>query len=180
MFERLNYKRKNQLLLAASVLFLLLCYFLAFKGTWALYSEVQELETQIKLANGAPQKVAIMESRLAELDRLPGLKQNADTSIQQELLGVVTEYCQKTGTILREFPKTLVSEEGDYRVETNVFTVEGGFSKLLELVYLLEQKNRLGKIASVQYNSKRDVRTKALSLTASVYLQNIKKANHEK
>ena len=180
MFENLSYKRKNRLLFGAAGLFLFLSYWMAFKSTFTLCSEVRDLEAQIELANDAPQKVAILQSRLAELDMLPGIKQNADTSIQQELLGIVTGYCKGSGIVLREFPRTLVSEEGEYRVETNVFTVEGGFSKLLQLVYLLEQKNRLGKIASVQYNAKKDVRTKMLSLTASVYVQNIKKINNEK
>ena len=180
MPDNLTYKKKNQLMGIASVLLLFLFYWVDFADTIALHSEVNVLEKQIQLANDAPQRVVLMQNKLAELDLLPGLKQNADTSIQQELLGIVTGYCQKNGIVLREFPKTIVSQEGDYRVETNIFTVEGGFTKLLQLVYSLEQKNRIGKVASVLYNSKKDIRTKTLSLTASVYLQNIKKAHHEK
>ena len=180
MIKNLTYKKRNQLLLIASAVFLLVCYWLAFKSTFVLHNEVNELEQQILLAKDVPQKLSVMQNKLGELDVLPGLKQNTDTSIQQELLGIVTGYCQKSGILLREFPKTMSSDEGDYRVETNVFVVEGGFVKLLELVYLLEQKSRVGKVASVLYSSKKDIRTKTLSLTATIYLQNIKKIRDEK
>lgn len=180
MMSGLTYKKKNQLLLIISAVFLLISYWLAFKDTFALYSEAVDFESQVKSVNDVPQKLAAMQGKLAELDILSGLKQNADTGIQQELLGIVTGYCQKSGILLREFPKTNFYDEGDYRVETNIFVVEGGFVKLLELVYLLEQKNRVGKIASVSYNSKKDIRIKMFSLTATIYLQNIKKIQDEK
>ncbi len=174
-----NYKKKNQLLLIGSVLFLFICYWFSFKDTIGLWSEVQELEHKMIVAKDAPQKVAIMQDKLASMNMLTGIKQSTDSEIEQELLGVVTSYCKSSGVVLRDFPKTLVSSEGDFRIETNVFTIEGGYAKLLALVYLLEQKSKIGKVSSVQYISKKDLRTKALTLTATIYLQNIKKNTNE-
>ena len=144
-----TYKKKNQLLLIASAVFLLICYWLAFKSTFVLYSEVNQLEQQALLSKEVDQKLSVMQNKLRELDALPGLKQSTDTSMQQKLLGIVTSYCQRSGVLLREFPKTISFEEGEYVLEMNVFVAEGNFSKLLELVYLIEQKSRVGKVASV-------------------------------
>ena len=58
--------------------------------------------------------------------------------------------------------------------------IGGNFSTLINLVYLLEQKYNLGKIASVNYQLKKDFKTKEMQLTATIFLQNIKKKNHEK
>ena len=179
MFKNLTYKKKNQFLAAASLVVLVCFYRFDVNTTVALHRQVNELAGQIEIAKDAPQKVGLMEVKLGQMDLLSGLKHNSDTSIQQELLGVVTGYCQQNAVVLRGFPKTMVSEAEGFRVETNVFTAEGGFTKLLELVYLLEQKNRVGKVASVLYNTKKEVTTRSLSLTAAVYLQNIKKVKNE-
>ncbi len=115
--------------------------------------------------------------QMMSIDHVLGTSQRADTNVQQQLLGIVTDYCQKRDVVLREFPKTIQKTQEDYLVETNIFTVEGDFIKLLELVYLLEQKSRIGKIASVNFLSKKDFKTKSLALTATIYLQNVKKVS---
>ena len=115
-----------------------------------------------------------------ELNQILGGKQLTDTNTQQALLNVIANYCRDNKTVLREFPKAISKEKNDFVVETNFFTVEGDFVKLLSLVYLLEQKERIGRIASVFFQSKRDVRTKALSLSATIYVQNVKKIANDK
>ena len=74
MMSGLTYKKKNQLLLIISAVFLLISYWLAFKDTFALYSEAVDFESQVKSVNDVPQKLAAMQGKLAELDILSGLK----------------------------------------------------------------------------------------------------------
>ncbi len=179
MFKNLTYKKKNQLLLAGAILFAVMMYSFAIKRTVVVYRECNVLEAQMKLAHDAPLKAAMLERKLAEMDHLPGEQQKGDVNVQQNLLGVITNYCQNNNVILREFPKTIQTEEKDLLVETNVFVIEGGFSKLLQFVYLLEQKNKIGRIASVQFQTKRDYKTKTLSLTAMIYVQSIKKSERD-
>lgn len=177
MFKNLTYKQKNRFLLIGIVLLAFLAYRMAFRNTISVYDEINSLEEQMKLADNAPQKAAGLQTRLEGMDQLLGRSQRSDTSVQQTLLGVVTDYCQKNSIILREFPRTIRKTEGEYQIETNFFIVEGGFIKLLELVYLLEQKNRTGKVASLNFISKKDFKTKVLNLTATIYVQNVKKVS---
>ncbi len=167
------------MLLIAAILFAVIIYSFAIKKTVLLYKEYSNLETQLKLAEDAPVRAIALEQKLAEMDHLLGDRQKEDANVQQTLLGVITNYCQNNNAILREFPKTIHAEEKDFLMETNVFVIEGGFSKLLRFVYLLEQKNKIGRIASLQFQTKRDYKTKSLSLTAMIYVQSIKKNTNE-
>lgn len=52
--------------------------------------------------------------------------------------------------------------------------MEGTFHKLLRLVYELEQKHRVGRIAGVKFFSEENRKTKELRLQAQIYVQNFK------
>jgi hypothetical protein len=175
MLNNLTYKKKNQLLLVGAILFLFIAYYLAFGRTISLYRECSTMEDQLLSLSDAPNQSAILQAKLTQLDQTLGGRQLADTNTQQALLNVVSNYCKSNDALLREFPKAVSKQENEYIVETNVFTVEGNFMKLLQLVYLLEQKERIGKLASVLFQSKQDARTKVLALTATIYVQNVKK-----
>lgn len=182
MFNGLTYKKKNKYLAVGVILFAIFSYKMAFQNTIAVYQNVQSLEEQLRQAEDAPQKVNALRQQMMSIDQVLGkggaettLSAKSDTNVQQKLLGIVTDYCSKGDVVLREFPKTMQKTQDDYLVETNVFTVEGGFTKLLGLIYSLEQKSRIGKIASVNFLSKKDFKTKSLTLTSTIYLQNVKK-----
>lgn len=175
MFKNLTYKKKNQLLLIGTVLFLLIAYYLAFGKTISLYRDCSSMKEQLAAVADEPNRAVSLQKKLSELDLKLGGRQLSDTNTQQVLLNVITNYCRDNKTVLREFPRATSKPESDYLVETNFFTVEGSFVKLLELVYLLEQKERIGRLASVLFMAKQDVRTKVLSLTATIYVQNVKK-----
>lgn len=179
MLQGWTYKQKTRAVLIAGAIFLVLAYMLSIRKTIAVYREASLLESQSELAANAPTKAVELEKRLAEIDNLLGMQPRAG-NVQQALLGVITGYCKEHNTVLREFPKTVYNEEKDFMVETNVFTVEGNFFELLKLVYLLEQENRIGKISSARFFVKKDLKTHTTGLNATIYLQNIKKPEHEK
>lgn len=174
MFKNLTYKKKNQLLIIASVLILYLIYAFAISKTIASYDEYNKAKSQIELAANAPTMTAQLEKQLLQMDSKIGKQNLNGQNTEQALLELITNYCQNNHAVLREFPETTVAKQGDLFIETNLFVVEGEFSSLINLVYILEQKNKLGKIASVRYQLKRDFKTKDMALTAAIYLQNVK------
>lgn len=175
MFKTLSYKKRNKLLLIAASFLAVVVYFLAIKKSIVVIKQYRALKEQLQIASDAPQKAAELQKKLAELDHVLEQQQQTTTSVQETLLGFITNYCQNNNLILREFPKTIHVNEKDFLIETNVFTVEGGFLKILPMIYLLEQKNKIGKIASVNFQTKKDFKTKNTALTATVYLQNVSK-----
>lgn len=179
MLRNLTYKKKNQLLIIVSVLALYLIYVFAVKKTIAAYSEYNTAEKQIELAVNAPAMAAQLQSQLLQMDSKIGKQNLNGQNTEQALLELITNYCQNNHAVLREFPETTIAKQGDLFIETNQFVVEGEFASLIKLVYILEQKNKLGKIASVRYQLKKDLKTKEMALTAAIYLQNVKQ-KHEK
>lgn len=179
MLKNLTYKKKNQLLLVVAVFTLYLIYVFAIKKTITSYNEFNKAESQIELAANAPLMAAQLEKKLLQMDSKIGKQNINGQNTEQALLELITNYCQNNHAILREFPETTVAQQGNLFIETNLFVVEGDFASLITLVYLLEQKNKLGKIASVRYQLKKDFKTKEMALTAAIYLQNVKQ-QHEK
>ena len=178
MLSGLTYKKKNGLLLICTVLVLIMVYSLAIKRTFAIYELSEASEEKIEQAKDAPLMIMKLKKELQEMDQRIGKNKNQINN-EQQLLELVTGYCQSNHSILREFPKGTLAEKGNLLIETNHFTVQGSFSMLLKLVYELEQKEALGKVASVRYQLKKDIQTKELALTVSVYIQNVKKKTNE-
>jgi len=175
-----SYKKKNQFLLIGAILLYLLLYNFTFKDTIEVYSNVQNTESQVELASNASMMVAQLEKQVIQIDAKIGNQNKEGIDVAQSLLELVTNYCQTNHAVLREFPKSILANQDDLSIETNVFVVEGNFATLINLVYLFEQKNKLGQIASVHYQFKKDILTKKTALTATIYLQNIKKRQNEK
>ena len=180
MFKTLTYKRKNQLLIAGMIGTFLLVYVFAIKKTITAYTDYSSAKVKVELAENAPAIAAQLQKQLMQIDAKIGSTDTTKQKAGEPLLELVTNYCQDHQAVLREFPQTTATAQGDMIVETNRFVIEGNFATLINLVYILEQKNKLGKIASVKYALQKDFKSKEMLLTATVFLQNVKKGNHEK
>ena len=180
MLNNLTYKKKNLLLIISILLAVFIVYVFGIKKTINAYSVYSDAKNKMELAANAPVMAAQLEKELMQMDEKIGNHNTREQNTSEALLGLITTYCQNNHAVLREFPKTTVAPEGDMLIETNQFMVGGDFSTLINLVYILEQKNKLGKVASVNYQLKKDFKTKEMLLTATVFLQNIKKKQHEK
>jgi hypothetical protein len=142
--------------------------------------QFSENKVKMEQAANAPEMAAQLEKELIHMDAKIGNHHTKNPNVDEALLSLITDYCQSHHAVLREFPETTYAEDGELEVETNQFMIGGNFATLINLVYLLEQKYNLGKVIAVNYQLKKDFKTKELQLTARVFLQNIKKKSHEK
>ena len=173
-------KNKNTILLLGALIFAIVVYFLAIKKTIVLYSQCNWHTKQLLQASNAPEKIAMLEEKLLSLDNAIGTSNLSEDSKEHSLLGIVSSYCQENGTVLKEFPKAISTQEKNILVETHVFMIQGGFIKLLKLVYCLEEKYKFGKLASLKFEKKKDHESQNTLLTATLYLRNVKKISNEK
>jgi hypothetical protein len=174
VLKSLSYGKKNRLLVISGGILLLLVYVFSIQRTIEAYREVSALEVQAGMAANAPAEAGKLEKQIERMNELAGVS-NGSADVQQELLGMITGYCQQNGTALREFPETVRNEENDLTIETSMFTVEGRFSELLKLEWLLEREKGTGKISSARFFSRKDPKTKTIALNVTIYLQNIKR-----
>lgn len=175
MLKRIPYKKKNQLLLVVSLIFMVICYYLAIENTLNLRAQCSEIKEELSIAAKAPIKIAELEQQLKSIEGVIGNQAREGIDPQQQLLQFVSHYCEEQQIILRDFPQPNSVEEDDYAIETNIFAVRGDFLKLLKMTYALEQDMRIGKVVAVTYRAKKNLRAKRLELIATIYLQNVRK-----
>ena len=172
MLKGLSYKIKNRLLVSAFIVMLVISYEFAVSKTIDMSNECNKIEQQITTAGDSPEQIKQLEKEKQHLYEMMG-KEISNNELQQSLLSAVTNYCNDRGTTLEYFPKPIISNNGNLNLETNIFTVEGSFNKLLQFQYLLERKYKMGKIASVLYKAKRNYDTKKYTLIITIYIQNL-------
>lgn len=181
MFKKLTYKVKLRLLLAGSLLSLWVFYTSFVADSFDLYEQQSSLKDSLKTLENAPEQLNLLSSKLKRLEKKAGLSSKTDvTDIQQSLLGITTKYCNENNCIIRSIPSISATKEKDISVETHIFSIEGSYKNLLQLVYLLEQKYQVGKVSSVLFRAETDNKSKKRFLQATYFIQHISKVKDEK
>lgn len=172
MWEKLSYSNRTYLLIGGYVLCLLLIYQIAIKGTVKAGNECGKLERKLIMAENAPRQIAVLEKRINELDAFVNSATRSETERHELLLATVSNYCQINRLVLKRFPITHRFSKHNYIIYTDIITIEGGFIQLLKLLNNIELNKRLGKIASVDFNSWLDKKNKHYKLNMTIYVQN--------
>jgi len=176
MLNKLTYKHKLRIALALGLIFAMLLFKLPIEKTITCISETKKLTQELEQASDAPMRAALLQKQLSVIEQALGKRSTGTEPVKDEnLLEIITTYCHDHKAVLREFPKAKGYLENQLQIETSTFVVESDFSTLLSLVYQLEQKFKVGKVASVNFQSKRDMKTGALTLSAIIYIQSVKK-----
>ncbi len=173
-FKELTYRQKN---IYAGVGFLVVCliiYKMNVSKTLALYSENVRLSEQIERAENAPQQLTELRDKQTRLNA--SLANYIDDAVtdQKYLLAITTEYCDKHGLRVRNFPETKIEATDNFQFQTNEVVVEGKFTELLKLMYLLETKYNVGRLASAEFEKIRDKKIRREVLLLKIHFQKIK------
>jgi len=178
VFKKVTYRKKNQALVVVTILFAISIYEAALKKTIVAYNDYKNLELQIQAAHDEPKRMEQLQIKNAKMDMLLG-NEGKYSDIQQSILGIVTAYCNQNNLVLEEFPTPTIENNKGITIQTNIITIEGGFNKLLNLIYLFEQKYKIGKVVSVAYKLTKENSASIPKLNVIIYLQNINKQSHE-
>ena len=169
-----SYKTKNKLLMIAVLFLFVLIYSFGIKKTVNTILEYKKISENYEQVQNAPKLLNDLQSKLNKINKSVDFKRENSLSSEQNILELVTKICQDSKMTLMQFPKTNKTQKGDFLVETNQFVVEGSFANLVLLVYQIEQKNKVGRVASIQYELKKNNETKKQYLIATIFIQNIK------
>jgi hypothetical protein len=120
------------------------------------------MENQSMQMKTSSSKTGQLKQQIVTMDKLLARYIDKNTKVQDALLSIVTRYSLENKILLREFPRSTLTSDKNMLIETNVFTVEGNYNHLLLLAYLLEQKQRVGRLSSLKFISKHDPRTNML------------------
>jgi hypothetical protein len=181
-FKNLTYQQKNKYLLLGSLVFLVVVYLAAIQNTINLYQKNSSREQALLKAEDAPQKIENYRQRLDELNNRLSYYVVDSIKGEEHILEVVSNFCHKNHILLNRLPAVTTDDHGDVLVATTGVVAEGNYKDLLNLLYELEQKQKIARVTSAVFKSQFDHKRKKKVLTLTVYLQNIqiKESSNEK
>lgn len=161
------------------VVFFFIAYRMSFIKTIEKKHLIRELKTNLEVIEDAPVKIAGMQQQLEIIKGKIVVNDTLSDNVQHSILGITGRYCEENRINLIEISDPVVIERGEYLIEIHKIKIEGPFIKLNCFIYVLEQQYNIGHIASAQFQSHKERRTGKISLWLTIYLQNIKKREHE-
>ncbi|WP_298507507.1 hypothetical protein [uncultured Kordia sp.] len=164
---------KNKLLIGGFVVLLFLCYKFAIANTFTLKSEHSKLIQEQKIFENTPKQIALLKKKEQYYDSLLTKYKIGGTSLQNNLLNVVTSFSKAHNLKVIDFLEPHVYAEQSLTINTYSFTVEGHFNNILQLIYTLEQRTKYGEVISVWYEKKKNYRTGKSYLQAKIVLQSL-------
>ncbi|HCB61301.1 MAG TPA: hypothetical protein DEP77_05105 [Bacteroidales bacterium] len=170
----LTYKNQYRLLIAVLVIIIIVAYRMAISKTMAMYNLKNDLVERSSEIQDAPQRIAELKSRIGEFESLISGNPNDTTETRNKIMSYASRFCNDNNLILSGFLPPVDVDRGSFILETNILEIEGGFSKILHLIYNLEMEWKPGKVVSVHFFTKEDLRTKTIKLYAHVYIQKVK------
>ena len=180
MLKKLTYKQQLLYTLIGGFIFSIVIYNLALSDTISLAVKNSDFKDQISKSQDAPEQIQFAKQKIKRIEQLVGSNNDySEVDIHQVLLESVTNYVQKNGLILKDFPQPFVGVENGYTTKTVQLTVEGGFIPLLKLIYFLENDYSVGKVVAVDFKTAKELRTRKRKLNTTIYLQNVKAETNE-
>lgn len=131
MIKKITYHQRLLWVLIGGAVFAILLFQFSISDTIELLNENGQLTEEIAKSKNAPQEIKSIKTRLQEIEQHIGKEIKTDVDIHQELLQVVTAYCQNNNIILKEFPLPYSMEEKGYLTKTAMIKAEGNFIDLL-------------------------------------------------
>ena len=176
MFSQYTYKQKFYALVAIMLLLGITAYKRSFSLTLNTYAKHKELSEQLVVANAAMADGARLNQEIKALDKLIGKADMEPQLVQQELLNFVSQSDDKRVKV-EEVKQIHQVEDRDFWVYTNQLVLSGTFESLLKVVYRFEKEFEFSRVVSVQFNKKKNYRTKREKLFVNIVFQNYEKIN---
>ena len=170
MFKGVSYLKLNQILLALTAFVLFIAFRYSLLPTWRVYDELQRLESQTE--SGKAGNYSGMNNSYAEKEKNNLIREFSQSGARTILLDSISAFTGRTGILLKEMPEPRMISDTGFLVQQNNFLIEGRFSDLLQLLYLLEYKMNIGKISSVRFYTPSTSEEKG-SLLANITIQNM-------
>lgn len=174
MFDNLfpTYKKKVVALLLGSLGFLIIAYWLTISKTVEAYTDNSSMQERLAQATTVEKDISHYQQLLSNLD-----KQQHNQFSQEALFEFSTNFCQEHKLVIKKMPQASIALQNDYKIMTNLIEVEGNFIAITQLLYALEQEEKLGHIVSCQYQLRKNRESRTQELIGAIYLQNIQSVN---
>ena len=170
----MNLKQKNIALLIGILLLCWVAYQFSFSKTFMLRKQYHTLKKEQELFSNVSHKLTQLKQKNVYYDSiLESKKIVAESSFQHNLLKTITTFADTTTIKVITFNNPHIFKTDNAIINTFSFKLSGSFSKIIQLIYELEQHYKLGKIISVRFEKKKNYRRNTQYLECTVLFQRI-------
>lgn len=173
MFSQLTYKQKTIMLIVSSIVVLVIGYQLAITPTLKLNSNIQKAKQNIELAKTAPNEISEANLLLEQLKRKVGQTSPSFEIFQMEVLNSIVPFADEHEIKINEIKLPHIATESNYEVQTLQIECKADFKELTLLLNHIQLEN-IGRVCSVNYELKKDLKLKKWFLFTTFYIQNYK------
>ncbi len=169
-----TYKSRFYCLIYGTLVFIFLCYHLAFKKTLYEYRNLVKNKNQLELIDGAPEKLHLIEERLKATEQELSSITETNKNYQIYILSKSTTIIGSKNLKIIDFPD-LSSEISDgFTILTQQVTLQGSFIDLLNFLFVISKDPTIGYLSSVDFFNQKDLRTGVVTLRMRIYFQSTK------
>jgi hypothetical protein len=171
--NKVTYKQRFYLLVAAVVLSCFVAYFVAIKQSVNLYKSNIEITSELNNLFNAPVEIANITHEINAIDSLIG-REFSETDFQSLLLDFIIIHSPKNVSIFK-LHDIHSFQQGNYMIFTEVIELEGPYKGLLEIVNKFEKEINVLKLKSAKFYVLEDKKVKRNKLLLSIIIQSYKK-----
>lgn len=171
-------KTKNIILIITFFLTIILCYKLAISKTIVLTKQHKTLKQQDLLLKNTPKQISLLKQKQTYYDSILVKYQLNESSLQNNLLKTINTYSDSSNIKVISFVEPHTIKTNNLKVNNYLFTLEGNYNAILQLVYKLEQQTKFGEIVNLHFEKKKNFRTNKEYLQASILLRHLVKLDY--
>lgn len=162
-----EYKQKTKFILLGTTITVLLLTTISLKQTINNILKYKKHKKQITIAKTAPKEI----KRYKKL--LTTLKTTQPVTNKDQLFQVVSNFEAKHQLTIINLGEPEITIQENYSIATHEIKVQGRFKEITQLIYDLEQQERVGNVVSTTYHTKLDKRNRKKVLTARIVVQHV-------
>ena len=172
----MHLNKKNIVLLFGLILLLWISYIFSFSKSFEIRNKYRTLSKEKEILKSIPNQIIKLKKENIYLDSLLAKnKLSSESSFQNNLLQHISSYAKENNLKIVSFNSPHIFYRNEGRMKTFSFSIKGNYTTITKLIYNLEQKNKFGKIISIDFERKKNYRLNRNYLVCEILLQRIER-----
>ena len=149
------------------------CYNLAFKKTLSELRNLNENSRQLSLLKDAPIQLQRLDKKLQEIEGIFSSSIESGDNLEVILLERATLLVKNSNLRVIELPKNSSYSQNGFKIKTQQIVIQGPFNELLKFLHSIEQDPGIGKICSIVFYARNEIKESNNSPKMRIYFQTI-------
>jgi hypothetical protein len=173
MQNSFTYKQKFFGMVIGFVILLLASYKKTYKHVFEAKSQLSLVNEKLQNGDNSYNEVFFLKNEIKSLDNIIGGQTKNPNEVQEMILDFISESSKDIN--ISSIQDTHILNDSEFRIYTNVLTIEGSYFDLVPMLYNIEQEFMVSKVVSAKFFSIKNYRTNSKRLYLELIFQNYEK-----